>query len=112
MVATLVARNENEAMVVPMIGSGGVCVWRESGARRSVLCWSVWQDSGFIRREDVFTFNLVEKKFNAICKDNAAINCITVQHRKVSFPSTLTGHTYIASMMINSGFGWKGSWLV
>jgi hypothetical protein len=27
--------------------------------------------------------------FNAICKDNAVINFITVQHKKVSFPSTL-----------------------
>jgi hypothetical protein len=26
--------------------------------------------------------------FNAICKGNAAINCITVQHKKGSFPST------------------------
>jgi hypothetical protein len=31
--------------------------------------------------------------FNAICKDNAAINCITLQHNKGSFPSTLTGRT-------------------
>jgi hypothetical protein len=31
--------------------------------------------------------------FDAICKDNAAINCITVQHKEGSFPSTLTGHT-------------------
>jgi hypothetical protein len=37
-VATLVARNANEAMVALMVGSGGVCVWRESGVRRSVLC--------------------------------------------------------------------------
>jgi hypothetical protein len=26
--------------------------------------------------------------FNAICKDNAAINCTTFQHRKGSLPST------------------------
>jgi hypothetical protein len=32
-VATLVARNANEAMVEFMVGSGGVCVWRESGVR-------------------------------------------------------------------------------
>jgi hypothetical protein len=32
--------------------------------------------------------------FNAICKDNAAINCINVQHKKKSsISSTLTGHT-------------------
>jgi phosphotransferase system IIB component len=33
-VATLVGRNANKAMVAPMVGSGGVCVWRESGFRR------------------------------------------------------------------------------
>jgi hypothetical protein len=31
--------------------------------------------------------------FSAICEYNAAINCVTVQHKKGSFPSTLTGHT-------------------
>jgi hypothetical protein len=33
--------------------------------------------------------------FNAICKENAAINCITVRHKKVSFPSTLISHTSV-----------------
>jgi hypothetical protein len=56
----VVARNENEAMVMPVVGSGGVCVWRlEFGDRWSVLCWCFWQESGFGRREDVFTFNLI-----------------------------------------------------
>jgi hypothetical protein len=59
MVATLVARNSSEAMVTPMVGYGGVCDWRESEVRRSVLCWCLWQESGFSRREDVFSFNLV-----------------------------------------------------
>jgi hypothetical protein len=45
----VVARIANEAMV----GSGGVCVWWESGIRRSVLCWCVWQECDFSRREDV-----------------------------------------------------------
>jgi hypothetical protein len=36
-VATLIERNANEAMVAPVVGSGGVCVWRESGVRRSVV---------------------------------------------------------------------------
>jgi hypothetical protein len=31
--------------------------------------------------------------FNAICKDDAPINCMTVQHNKASLPSNLTGHT-------------------
>jgi hypothetical protein len=52
----------------------------ESGVRRLVLCWRVWQECGFSRSEDVFTFNLVLKTFyklctfDAICKDNAAVN--------------------------------------
>jgi hypothetical protein len=68
----------------------------ESGGQFGV---GVWKESGFSRREDVFTLNLLKIKFytfftfNVICKDNAAINCITVEHIKGSFPSTLTGHT-------------------
>jgi hypothetical protein len=85
-------------MVAPMVGSGGICDWWESGIRRLVLCRCVWQESGFSRREDVFTFNLLLKKFYKCCtlsviyKDNAAINCITVQNKQGSFPSTLTGN--------------------
>jgi hypothetical protein len=55
-------KNSKGAMVVSMVGSGGVCVRQESGVRRSVLCWCVWQESGFGRREDVFTFNLLHKE--------------------------------------------------
>jgi hypothetical protein len=84
----MVTRNANEAMVEP----GGVCVWQESGVRRSVLCWCVWQESGFSRHEEIFTFNLLLKRcykccaFSAICKAIVAINCITFQHDKGSFP--------------------------
>jgi hypothetical protein len=41
--------------------------------------------------------------FNAISKDNAAINCIIVQHKKGSFPSTLTDHTtrLLMKLLIN-----------
>jgi hypothetical protein len=31
--------------------------------------------------------------FNGSYEDNTAINFITVQHKQISFPSTLTGHT-------------------
>jgi hypothetical protein len=51
---TQVARNANEAVMAPMVGYGGVCVWREPGVRRSVLFWCVWQECGFGRLEDVF----------------------------------------------------------
>jgi hypothetical protein len=47
----------------PVVGSGGVCAW---------------QESGFTRREDAFTFNFRKFykfcTFNAICKDNAAVS--------------------------------------
>jgi hypothetical protein len=33
--------------------------------------------------------------FNAICKDNSAINCVIVQHKGGSFASTLTGHAML-----------------
>jgi hypothetical protein len=82
-------------------------VWRKSGVRRSFYVGAVWQESGFSRHEDVFTFNLLFKKFykfctfNAICEGNAAINCITIQHKKGLFPSTLTGHTALVNVMIH-----------
>jgi hypothetical protein len=52
-----VVRNANRAVVVPTVGSDGVCLWPKSGVRRSVLFWCVWQEYGGIRREHVFTFN-------------------------------------------------------
>jgi hypothetical protein len=36
--------------------------------------------------------------FNASLKNNSAINCITVQHKTGSFPSTLTGHTKLVDV--------------
>jgi hypothetical protein len=40
-VATLAVTNENEATIALVVGSGRVCVWLESGVRRSVLCWCI-----------------------------------------------------------------------
>jgi len=37
--------------------------------------------------------------FNAICKDDAAINCITVHHETFSFPSNFNG-SYCASGLL------------
>jgi hypothetical protein len=82
MVATVVARNENEAMV----GAGGVCVWRESG---------------FSRREDVFIFDLVHKEilkfctFNGIFRDNSAINCFC-STQKGLIPVNFDGSYYVS----------------
>jgi hypothetical protein len=50
--------------VEPMVGSGGLCIWGElvSGFALSVLCSCVWQEFGFSRREEVFTFNFAYKE--------------------------------------------------
>jgi hypothetical protein len=45
--------------IVAETASGGSL---KSGVRMSVLFWCFWQESGFSRREDVFTFNLVYKE--------------------------------------------------
>jgi hypothetical protein len=47
-------------------GYGGF--WRslrfaEVRSQASVLCWCIWQEPGFSRREDVFTCNLDKKNF-------------------------------------------------
>jgi hypothetical protein len=87
MMATLVARNANKAMV----GYGRVCIWQESGVRELVLCWCIWQKSGFSCHDEVFTINLLYKEicmfckfctFHAICEDNAAIKFTTFHKQK------------------------------
>jgi hypothetical protein len=87
--ATVVVRNANEAMV----GFGGSL---QSGGRfcvgafgRNLASVAVKMFSHLI----YFTKQFYKFcTFNAICKDNAALNCITVQHKEVQFLSTLTGH--------------------
>jgi hypothetical protein len=61
MVAILIARNANDVMVMPVVGSGGVCIWQNSGVRQLVVCRCVLEESVFGCCEDVFTFNLVYK---------------------------------------------------
>jgi hypothetical protein len=69
----------------------------ECGVGRSVLCSCVWQESGFSRREDVFTFNWLKREFYKFCtlkssfKDNAAINCSVVQHKKMLIAVSFDG---------------------
>jgi hypothetical protein len=99
-VATLAERYENEAMVAPVVVSGGVYVWRESRVRRSFLGCCVWRESDFSRREDVFRLNSAHKEIlklrilSVTVKDrpNATINCFTVKHK---LPPTSTGHTLL-----------------
>jgi hypothetical protein len=81
-----------------MVGSGGVSAFGgslESGGRfcagasgRNLASVAVKMFSHLIY---YFTKSCKCCTLNAICKDNVAINCITVQHKKGSFPSVLTG---------------------
>jgi hypothetical protein len=88
-VATLVARNENAAMVAPMMGSGGVCVRRESGISR--FCFGAFgRNLASVAVKIFFTLFYFIKNvctFSAILKDNVAINFIILQLRIGPFPS-------------------------
>jgi hypothetical protein len=85
MVATLVARNANEAVVAPAVGSGGVCVLCELGGRFCVGAFGRNLASVAVKMflHEIYVVKKFYKfcTFNAICKVNAAINCISVQHK-------------------------------
>jgi hypothetical protein len=61
-----------------------------SGVQRSNLCWRVWQESGLSLLEEVFTINLLDKKFYKLCtfnvfhKDSAAELLFDI--KKISLP--------------------------
>jgi hypothetical protein len=57
-VATLVARNANEALLASVVGSARNLLLAGVWSQAVVLCWCVWQESGFSRGEYVFTFNI------------------------------------------------------
>jgi hypothetical protein len=58
-----------------------VCVWRESGVRQSGF---VLVHLAVALKMSSHLIDLTEKCCAYTCKDNAAINCITVQHIKVN----------------------------
>jgi hypothetical protein len=74
-VVTLIPRNANEAVVVPMVLSGRICVWRESGVKLSV-CVGIFFAINFLKKKFYKLFT-----FSAIYKDNAAVIFIAVQHK-------------------------------
>jgi hypothetical protein len=90
MVATSTARNTNEGVVE----SGRVCFWQESGVRQ--LCWCIWQNLSSVAMKMFSHLIYFTKKCyklctsSSVCKNNAAINRITVEHKNDSFLSTLT----------------------
>jgi hypothetical protein len=99
-------------MGAPEVGSGGVCVWRE---------YRVWsQESGSPFCVGAFGRNLASVAvkmfshliyfiktfynfcaFSVICKDNAAISCITVQHKKGFIRVNFDGHTTLVNLIID-----------
>jgi hypothetical protein len=72
-----VARNENPAMVAPMVKPGGVCFYRNSGVWSQAVGFVLvlLQESYFSRSEEVFTFIFFVQE--------------------ILFPSDLTGHTML-----------------
>jgi hypothetical protein len=43
----MVAKGADDAILAPNVAFGGVCIWRESGVRKSVLFFCICQESGF-----------------------------------------------------------------
>jgi hypothetical protein len=91
MVASLVARNGNEVEMVPVMEISGVCVWRKSGVRRSFFV-GVFGRNLVLVAVKMFSSLISSKNefykcgiFNAIRKDSAAINYITLQHEEYPF---------------------------
>jgi hypothetical protein len=81
----MVARNANEPVVAPMVGFGGSL---ESGGRFCVGAFGSNLASVAVKMFSHlihFFFKKVYKfhTFNAICKDNAAVNCVTLQHKEI-----------------------------
>jgi hypothetical protein len=81
-------------------------MWWYSGVRCSVLCWWVWQESGFSRREDVYFIKKFYKfcTFNAISKNIVATNSITLQNKSGTLTSTLTRLTPLVCIIIPSHY--------
>jgi hypothetical protein len=94
------SKNASEAMVGSAFGGS-----LASGVKRSVLCWCAWQESGVSCREDFSHLIYFIRKFykcynfNAICTDNATINCIAVQHKETFILVPLTGHITLYSYL-------------
>jgi hypothetical protein len=66
-------------------------VWSQAVGFVLVRLAGIWLQSPFSHLIYFIKKFYKFRTFNAICKDNSAINYITVQHKKSSFPSTLTG---------------------
>jgi hypothetical protein len=97
----MVASNESVGMVAPVVWFGRRL---ESGMRQPICVGVFGRNLASVTMKMfshlIYVINkLYEYTFNVICKDNAAINCITLQHKKVSFLSTLMSHTLVLKII-------------
>jgi hypothetical protein len=73
-VATVVTRKAKEGVMAPMVGSGGVCVWRESGVVLVPLAGIQLQSS------DILAILLLVKNDGKILLKNILLKSVTKQH--------------------------------
>jgi hypothetical protein len=92
--ATVETRNTSEDIVAPTVALAGFTFdsSQESKLRRSVLFCCIWQESGFTHRVFISPFNFDYRDFFNFCfywvfKENYTVNCVSLAHRKFSFPS-------------------------
>jgi hypothetical protein len=84
----MVARNTNDSLVAPAVGSGRVCVCRESGVGRAVRYRCVWQESGFSHHCYGFfqkrSLTLLVRMESQLLQIFSAVSCVTFQHINIS----------------------------
>lgn len=104
--ATLVTRNANDTLVLPVMEYGRIWVWRESGGRQSILCWCVLAGISFLSPWKFSYLICVQRNvvhvviFNATCKDNATINFNIIKYKKGQIPSILTGEAMLVTATV------------
>lgn len=82
----MVSRNAKEALVAPMVWSGGVCFWRVSGVSSQQVCFVLVHLIGVkVFSHSVYFAENFHKFFTFVVnsKYNAAISYINVQHKNV-----------------------------
>jgi hypothetical protein len=86
-VAIPVARNANKATVAPMVGSAFGGSLESSGRFLLVHLARIWPQSPKMISHLIYFIQKFYKfcTLNEICKDNDAINCFSVQHKRGSF---------------------------
>jgi hypothetical protein len=100
-VATLIAKNANEAVVAPMAGSGGVCVWQkfESGGRLFVDAFGSNMFSRLTFLVKKFYKYLISMRF---AKTMLEYYCWT--QKKMFIPNNFDGYTSTCIMQTHNYF--------